>query len=53
MSSDYKIISKSYLTIFKIFIKILLILTSALKMFINRNEKQSVLFIKTAIIDVN
>ena len=53
MSNDYGIISKLYLIIFKIFIKILSILTSALKTFINENEKWSVLFIKTLIIDAN
>ena len=39
MSNDYEIISKSHLTIFKIFTRISLILTSALKTFINENEK--------------
>ncbi len=53
MSSDYKIINKFYLTIFKILIRILLILTSALKTFINKNEKQSVSFTKTVIINAN
>ncbi len=53
MSNDYKIISKLHLTIFKILIRISSILTSVLKTFINENEKQSVSFIKTAIINAN
>ncbi len=53
INNDYKIISRLYLTIFKIFIKILSILTSVLKAFINENEKWSVSFIKTAITDAN
>jgi len=53
MSSSHKIISESYLIIFKILIRISLILTSALKTFINENEKWSVLFTKIVIINVN
>ncbi len=53
MSSSHEIISELHLTIFKILIKISSISTSALKAFINENEKQSVLSIKTVIIDTN
>ncbi len=53
MSSSHEIINRLYLTIFKILIRILLILTSVLKTFINRNEKQSILSIKTVITDTN
>ncbi len=53
MSSSYEIINEFYLTIFKILIRISLILTSVSKIFINENEKQSVLSIKTAITDIN
>ncbi len=53
MSSSYEIISKSYLIIFKILIRISLILTSALKTFINENRKWSVSFTKTVITDIN
>ncbi len=53
MSSNYEIISEPYLTIFKILTRISSILTSALKMFINENEKQSVSSTKTVIIDIN
>ncbi len=53
INSDYKIINKLYLTIFKILIRILSILTSALKTFINENEKQSISSTKTVITDAN
>ncbi len=53
MSNDHEIISEFYLTIFKILTRISSILTSASKMFINENEKQSISFTKTAIIDIN
>jgi len=53
MNNDYEIISESYLAIFKILTRISSILTSASKMFINENEKQSILSTKTAIIDAN
>jgi len=53
MSSSYKIISELCLTIFKILTKISLILTSALKTFINENEKWLILFTKIVIIDAN
>jgi len=53
MSNDHEIISRSYLTIFKILIRISSILTSVLKTFINENEKQSISFIKTVITDAN
>ncbi len=39
ISNDHEIINESYLTIFKILTRISSILTSALKMFINENEK--------------
>jgi len=53
MSNDYEIINELYLTIFKILIRISSILTSALKTFINGNEKQSIFSIKTAITNAN
>ncbi len=53
MSSSHEIINESYSIIFKIFTKISLILTSALKTFINENEKQSILSTKTVITDIN
>ncbi len=53
MSNDHEIISESHLTIFKILTRISSILTSALKTFINENEKWSVSSTKTAITDVN
>ena len=53
MSSSHEIISKLYLTIFKIFIRISSISTSVLKAFINENEKWSVSFTKTTITDAN
>ena len=53
ISSSHEIINRFYLTIFKILIRILLILTSALKIFINKNEKQSISFTKTVITDAN
>jgi len=53
MNSDHKIISKLHLTIFKILTRISSILTSVLKTFINKNEKQSISSIKTVITDTN
>jgi len=53
MSSSHEIISEFYLIIFKILTRISSILTSALKTFINENEKWSVSFTKTMIIDTN
>jgi len=53
MNSDHKIISELYLTISKILTRILSILTSVLKTFINKNEKQSISSIKTVITDTN
>jgi len=53
MSSSHEIINKSHLIIFKILTRISSILTSVLKTFINKNEKQSVSFTKTIIINAN
>ncbi len=53
MSSSHEIISELHSTIFKIFIRILSILTSVSKVFINKNEKQSISFTKTVITDAN
>jgi len=53
MNSDHKIISELHLTISKILTRILSILTSVLKTFINKNEKQSISSIKTVITDTN
>ncbi len=53
MSSSHKIINRFHLIIFKILTRISSILTSVLKTFINENKKQSILSIKTVIIDAN
>ena len=53
MSSSHEIISRLYLIIFKILIRISSILISALKTFINENEKWSISLIKTVITNAN